>query len=509
MMGQSGAGSNTENAFTADSIQFHPWRELSALALISLEISWLILWFEVFRRSDPLFTTGRAYLAFALNMAAAYLLARAMFLTKFRSSIRRGFLIGAYLLATAIFIQSLLGQQETTDFSSLFNRGQFDGEILLPVELILAFISAYMWLRGVSLAHSWLDPRVVIRSFSFGAGMLILLGFMTVFVKTPQPFFGLGSFALSGLIALGAARAASLGRLRGGRPISFNATWVVGILISTTTVAFLSIVIGSVAAGGFARWIAGIFMLLIRVILILAALLVSPLILLLLFSWPWFQSQAEASPLLQEIGRELARLVQMLMQLLVDLSRIMQDSFESFPDIQVLKAWFIRGAFAGLLVLMLVWFGKRWRLPWRRDNEPQEQASRLDPRNVSGRLVQSLREGIRDLGDQLRKVRFGPGFLGALRIRLLYARLMQLCDDSGTPRGETITPLEFLPTLENLFPQAHDDVRIMTEAYNRVRYGEIPETRGEVETVNLAWKRVKAEGARLHRIQRQFQPSSK
>ena len=60
------------------------------------------------------------------------------------------------------------------------------------------------------------------RSFSFGAGMLILLGLITLVVPGPQPIFSLIIFALSGLIALGAARAASLGRLRGSHPLSFE-----------------------------------------------------------------------------------------------------------------------------------------------------------------------------------------------------------------------------------------------------------------------------------------------
>ena len=37
----------------------------------------------------------------------------------------------------------------------------------------------------------------------------------------------------------------------------------------------------------------------------------------------------------------------------------------------------------------------------------------------------------------------------------------------------------------------------MTEAYNRVRYGEIPETRVEIEMVEPVRQRLRVEGARL------------
>ena len=50
-----------------------------------------------------------------------------------------------------------------------------------------------------------------------------------------------------------------------------------------------------------------------------------------------------------------------------------------------------------------------------------------------------------------------------------------------------------------IFPQYATDLGVITEAYVRVRYGELPERLDEVSAVEAAWKRVLMEGQRLRR----------
>jgi hypothetical protein len=506
MKDQSEARPSPQHDIIPDTIELNLWRELSAMALICLEMSWVILWFEFLRPGDPPDPMGSGYFGFVLNMAFAYTLARSMFLVKLRSSVRRYVLLGAYVFATILFIRELLGPIALLE-SNLITSQDLAEPVPLAAVLILAILSAFIWFRGVSLAYSWLDARVALRSFRFGVGMLILLGLINVLFKVPQPYQGLGAFAVSGLLALTAARAASLGRLRGGLPVSFTRSWILGMLVSTAAVVWFSLLFGNIVAGDVARWTAGVFLLVVRVLFILGFLVVSPVLLLVLISWPWFQGQAESSPVLQGIGRELNRLVQLLTQLLVDFSRFMQGFFESAPDIRSLKPWLIGGAAAATLGILFVWFGRRWRLPWRREANLEEEAILLDRGDLRARLALALREGLSVLGERLRQVRLTPGLLGALRIRVLYARLMGLCAGLGAPRGDTLTPLEFLTTLDNLFPRAREEARTMTQAYNRVRYGEIPESRAEVEAVEAAWQRLRAEGKGLRQVRKQLDPA--
>ena len=70
----------------------------------------------------------------------------------------------------------------------------------------------------------------------------------------------------------------------------------------------------------------------------------------------------------------------------------------------------------------------------------------------------------------------------------------ELCDDIGHARTLSQTPQEFLPKVVYLFPQNSDELYLITDSYQRVRYGELPETRQEVEDVEFAWKQIQVQG---------------
>ncbi len=74
---------------------------------------------------------------------------------------------------------------------------------------------------------------------------------------------------------------------------------------------------------------------------------------------------------------------------------------------------------------------------------------------------------------------------------------MTLCGRLGSPRAISLTPYEFLPHAGELFPGRDQELALITQAYVRVRYGEYPETREELEQVISAWREVKKDGARM------------
>ena len=71
---------------------------------------------------------------------------------------------------------------------------------------------------------------------------------------------------------------------------------------------------------------------------------------------------------------------------------------------------------------------------------------------------------------------------------------MELVAELQNPRPEGMTPLEFLPALSDIFTARRDDLELITQAYVRVRYGELPETQGEVDAIQSAWQRISSEG---------------
>jgi hypothetical protein len=64
-------------------------------------------------------------------------------------------------------------------------------------------------------------------------------------------------------------------------------------------------------------------------------------------------------------------------------------------------------------------------------------------------------------------------------------------------RAEAETPLEFLPALRRLFPGSEMQLDTITQAYLRVRYGELPETQAEVDEVESAWGYVNTKGKEM------------
>ena len=74
---------------------------------------------------------------------------------------------------------------------------------------------------------------------------------------------------------------------------------------------------------------------------------------------------------------------------------------------------------------------------------------------------------------------------------------MDLASRPDHPRLPSATPLEFLPQLQDLFPGQEKLLDVITQAYLKVRYGELPETYEEVQNVLTGWEQIKTHGKQL------------
>jgi hypothetical protein len=94
-------------------------------------------------------------------------------------------------------------------------------------------------------------------------------------------------------------------------------------------------------------------------------------------------------------------------------------------------------------------------------------------------------ENLRSLFDQAKR------WLVAARIRRIYQQLMDYCKKLDSPRPSAFTPREFLPELIALFPGKDLHMRLLSDVYQRVRYGEIPETQEEMNQILITWNEIK------------------
>lgn len=87
------------------------------------------------------------------------------------------------------------------------------------------------------------------------------------------------------------------------------------------------------------------------------------------------------------------------------------------------------------------------------------------------------------------------GRLGLLRdwqtaasIRRIYRKMLRAADANGYPRLDAETPYEFLKTLAKVWPENRQEAQLITTAYVKIRYGELPETEQELQAIKIAWR---------------------
>jgi hypothetical protein len=111
-----------------------------------------------------------------------------------------------------------------------------------------------------------------------------------------------------------------------------------------------------------------------------------------------------------------------------------------------------------------------------------------DPRSSS----QSEKPGP-GFGDRLMaRLGFARRWRTAASIRRVYGEMCRSAAAAGYPRGPAETPYEYLNTLYSVWPDNHSDTTLITEAYIRVRYGEIPETEKELQEIKSSWQQLSA-----------------
>jgi len=353
--------------------------------------------------------------------------------------------------------------------------------------VLVLFFVIWMWWRGVSLSRGVIRPMTAWRRFELG--LLFFMGY--IFIAARVGFYtpGLEIFILflfSGLLAVIFARVSYVGLTRGVRKNPFDLRWmlsVVGILGATVTLAAFA---GGLLSGQYRMlldFLAEAVKFLIAVgifVLSLPGLLISYLLGPFM---PWLRNMfnaAQQTPT-PEYPIEFAYPALNI-----------QEQPQNLPLIfQTLCFW-------GLILLLIVALFLRVRkaMESRRDLDLPSPDSLLHPGEARKLLRKVLQDAIDDFAARLRPAH---RLIAAARIRRIYAQLMDLCNDLNKPRQPHQTPTEFLPDMGELFTAYSVDLQIITEAYVRVRYGELPETSEEIAGIELAWHRIQMEGKRLKR----------
>ncbi len=495
---ESGSAQERGKLDTPKVSRFKAWRELALFAAIVMELSWAVLWYRAFIYSEEHLSYARVFMVFGAIMIFSYFVTRLMNGFDIRLITRRLIFIGVILVSLFFGLKTLIYTRETIGFGELLSREinnfqEMTG--LIPPEFMLMLIILFVCWRGMKLVGRHIAPDNVISSFR--TGILLFVGYGIFFTYTDSaPIYTLYIFLFFSLLAMSISRISILGLLRGGHNIPFSRQWLSGIILIILIIIGVSALgVGLLKDQGF-NFIFDIFFWIINLIVLIITPIIWLITWLIGLVWEWLN-------------------LEMMFQLLVDMMHRLQSIIEEvlgtmnkwfermensdlrhfFLSLGPLRPYILWGTIILFVVLLLFTLRRHY---WKdQEDDVEEYQSLLDQEDMFDLLRSAFRRGLDKIVDgleQITRLRNARQLFGAARIRRIYAQLMDMSDKLDHPRPPSITPLEFMPTLKKIFPSMLEELVMITGAYMRVRYGELPETKGEVEMVETAWKRVQTLG---------------
>lgn len=499
---------NQSSLETVKSLRFNPWREIALFSSIIMELSFSVLWYRVMISFWERITYVRAFAVFGGILLVSFMLTRFMNYFDFKMKIQRAVLFILLIGGLLVGLKTLLYPSEGVGLGGLLVllfRSFKDTTSFVPAEFVLMLIILFVIWRGVSLAGKRIDPGRFLGSFRTGIFLLFAYG-ISFGLTEDTSLLILYLFLFFSLLGLSVARISALGRLRGGHSINFDKRWLIGISLAIMFILSIAVIFATLVSGheldiGIDLW---------GWILFILTIIISPFVWVTLYlisivdQWIHFE----------QIFRSLSELFSTLRSVLEGFLSIL-DSFKGAFDfsfvtnlIEALKAIKPIILWSGILLVVFLILRSLVRHFLYESTEVEEEYQVvIDQEDLLGLLRAALRKGIRKMTTSLEEVlnlANARKFLMAARIRRIYARLLDLSAKLGQPRPLSCTPLEFLPSLEILFPDSRRELDVITQAYLRVRYGELPETHQEVEVVETAWNCVRSHGQEKLRAKRRF-----
>ncbi len=478
------------NAHEDQRLEIRPWNELTVAALILLHMSWIVPWFYLISARILPAGEGKIFVIFSLIETSLYLVVRLGTFFHLKLRIRQG----AFLVVLGLsWLGSWLALKTGPLDSTSFLTGSF-GTILSDLggrishEMLLLIVVLFLSKLAMDMAREWNGPTTVFSSLRVSVIMLCVLGFVVGRNAEQIAVFSVYLFLGAGMVALVAARMASLERKRGGRQGAFDRRWLLAVSGLTIVLVGLASVVSSLVTGQVNR-----------LSLALRSLLTA---FLTIVSLPFTLLMYLLEPLIEAL-RNLTKNTKPYqvpdLNIPLNSTPVPGDNASSngvvLATIGQVLVWAV---FLFILFILVRRLGKWYASQIQAVQD--ERQSLLEAGGLWKMLLATLRGQYKKAVDSLT----GLPHLGrrerlraATRVRQIYADLMDLSKELGNPRPAAVTPLEFLPVIQDLLQEPAHDLDTITQAYLRVRYGVLPETIQEIQAVETAWVRVKTYAEQL------------
>lgn len=338
-------------------------------------------------------------------------------------------------------------------------------------DMLPGFVAAVLvWWRGVALGRSALNLDGAHLRLQLGLVLMVIYATATLFTRGYELLAAILPFTLGALIAVPLAQLESVHRSGSGRPVPMNAGWWAWTIAPSTAVLVAATTVAALLSGKSVADVA---------VLLLGALLFPVILLLMLIPAGVFERIAE-------LLRQWALNMRLIAPQPLNFGDLQPQDNTAAPVLQLSQEANFAIAvaiFVALAVALVMLMGRARR-------EERELGSAHDDFESGLRRENALAAGA-EAGRSLLGLR---RWLAALTVRRLYVRAGHEAGKRGFPRLNAQTPYDYLPRLCSAFPGREPEARELTEAYVAAHYGEVPDTREELDALRRAWERMRAAG---------------
>ncbi len=350
-----------------------------------------------------------------------------------------------------------------------FVRGLSSTVPLFTPPQIAIITLLYVYVRGSGFGQRPLTLWFVGFQFRLGVLIFFIISLLAVLTGPPNLLPPLVAYFVLSLLGVALSRIDESGREKG-----LGMHWAVLLIAACAVVVLIALFVTPLFTLTGVNLFFRLFEPLLPVLAFLLAILLIPL------GWVF-------SLLIDLLAPLFAGLSQVFKNLQIQLPEQVQQPLKAVPS--ALSQLLFLVPYLQLLLFIALIFG----------------AAVLVARALNRRMMQAEEEGyFREPVESLparpkEKPRRTPrgakrrGEIQAENIRRIYAALLARAAALGLARREAETPLEFLPRLVGRFPQAEADLRMLTDAYVSVHYGEQAATSAQVREARLVWGRAKRE----------------
>ena len=460
-------------------------RELLFLAIAGMETCWVAGWSRVILGS---LGAGGAGLSWPSVLALYLVAVAATRLLGARRSPRETWVLGGLaLLTTALVIKvNLYPDLELLDpaWVGRMLRRVTDLSAGLSQEMRALLLGLFVWFRGLRIPARPVGIRTISGQFQMGVLLMTGLAVATAWVPAAVTGLVVAYFAL-GLLAVALTRIEEVAQVEPGGAAPLGLNWIATLVATLLVGGGMVWLVTRVVTVETVRWLLRPVAVLFAVVLSAFGVLVGVLLEYVVF--PLFLRVFGGLPVEE-----------------LELPQRPPAAEEETPvsPVAPFSPEFLRAlqiVLVTLLILVAVWLLVRSFRRWRVQRYTTAGGVR-ESVSPEGTLVGDLAGFLRDQWRRLRRAADLRRYLWRFRtasVRDIYANLLALLAATGHPRRPGQTPYEYAPVAEEVLPTRKADIAAITEAYVRVRYGELEIAPEELARLREAWKRVQAEGEKL------------